>query len=100
MTESVFQKACKRILNEHGHYCVTIHGDGWGNLGTPDLIACVEGKFVTFELKVGKNQLSSAQVIHKKRILGSGGLHFSPRSLKEFEECLRKAVEGGDNQTE
>ncbi|HSH36070.1 hypothetical protein [Schnuerera sp.] len=41
-------------------------------------------------MKVGDNQMSPAQRIHKKRIEKSKGLHFVPRSLNEFIETVEE----------
>jgi Holliday junction resolvase len=90
MSESRLQKSCIEYLKEQGIYCINIHGGGWGARGVPDLIACIGGRFVSFELKVGKNDLEPAQRIHRDRIIKSGGLHFSPRSLNEFIRIVNK----------
>ena len=73
---------------------MNVHGSGWGGKGTPDLITCVNGKFVSFELKVGDNQMSPAQRIHKRRIerSPSNGLHFTPRTLDEFVEIVEGKI--------
>ena len=63
---------------------MNLFGDGWSGKGKPDLIACINGKFVAFELKVGSNDMQDDQKIHKLRIERSGGLHFSPYTLEEF----------------
>lgn len=75
-------------MKQEDIYYINVHGSGWGGKGTPDLIVCANGKFVAFELKVGDNQLSPAQRIHKKRIKRSGGLHYVPRTLDEFKTIL------------
>ncbi len=56
--------------------------------GKPDLIVCIKGQFVAFELKVGANGLQDDQIIHKIRIERSGGLHFSPYSFEEFKKIM------------
>lgn len=95
MSESRLQKSCIEYLKEQDIYCINIHGGGWGAKGVPDLIACIDCEFVAFELKVGNNDLSPAQRIHRDRIIRSGGLHFSPRTLDEFIQIVNE-VRGYD----
>ena len=84
MRENTLQKKCIAHLKELGIYYTNNHGDSWGSRGTPDITACIKGRYVAFELKVGDNQLEPAQVLHKKRIEANGGLHFEIRTLEEF----------------
>lgn len=92
MKENKLQTDCIRYLKQQGIYHINIHGGGWGAKGAPDLIACIDGKFVAFELKVGENEMDSAQEIHRDRILQSGGQHYCPRSLREFMLIVRSEV--------
>jgi hypothetical protein len=82
--EGKLQSKAIEYLQSRGIYYLNLYGDGMSGRGKPDLIACIGGRFVAFELKVGANQMSDAQKIHKLRIERSGGLHFSPYTLEEF----------------
>lgn len=84
MTESKLQDDCISFLKEQGIYYINIHGSGWGSKGSPDLITCINGRFVAFELKVGTNTMEPAQKVHKRRIERNKGLHYCPRTLEEF----------------
>ena len=84
MRESTLQRKCIDHLKELKVYYNNNHGGSWGSRGTPDITACIKGRYVAFELKVGDNQLEPAQVLHKKRIEANGGLHFEIRTLDEF----------------
>lgn len=83
-SESKFQQVCIKYLKSQGIYYINIYGSGRTAKGAPDLIACINGKFVAFELKVDNNDMQPDQRIHKRRIVKSGGQHFCPRSLQEF----------------
>ena len=74
--EKKLQDKTIRYLRERGIYYLNLYGDGRSGKGKPDIIACIGGKFVAFELKVGANDMQADQVIHKRRIERSGGLHF------------------------
>lgn len=87
MRESSLQSRCLSRLKLEG-YVLNIHGGSFGSRGTPDILACIHGKFVAFELKVGDNDLEPAQIIHRKRILRHGGFHFCIRTMEELETAL------------
>jgi hypothetical protein len=75
-----------------GIYYLNLYGDGMSGKGKPDIIACINGKFVAFELKVGENDLQDDQKIHRLRIRRSGGLHFSPYTLDEFKNIVERLL--------
>lgn len=86
--EKRLQDKAIRYLRERGIYYLNLYGDGYSGKGKPDLIVCIKGKFVAFELKVGANNMQDDQIIHKIRIERSGGLHFSPYSFEEFKKIM------------
>lgn len=90
ISESAFQANCIKYANSLNILCINIHGGGWGSKGVPDLILCINGRFVAIELKVGSNTMSPAQVVWKDRINASGGRHYCPRSLPEFKEIINE----------
>lgn len=88
--EKKLQDKAIAYLRGRGIYYLNLYGDGRSGKGKPDVIACINGKFVAFELKVGYNDLQDDQRIHKARIEKSGGLHFSPYTLSEFIEIVEE----------
>lgn len=82
--EKKFQDKAIQYLKDHKIYYINQYGSGWSAKGAPDLVVCINGRFVAFELKVDKNHMQSDQVIHKMRIERSGGLHYTPYTLEEF----------------
>ncbi len=82
--EKKLQDKVIRYLKRRGIYYLNLYGDGMSGKGKPDIITCINGRFVAFELKVGANDMQDDQKIHKVRIERSGGLHFSPYTLSEF----------------
>lgn len=81
--EKKLQDKVVRYLRDRGIYYLNLYGDGRSGKGKPDIIACIKGKFVALELKFGANDMQADQVIHKRRIERSGGLHYTPYSLDE-----------------
>lgn len=91
--ETKLQNLVLKYLKEQGIYCLNLYGDGMSGKGKPDIIACINGRFVAMELKVDKNDMQDDQVIHKLRIERSGGVHCCPRSLYEVKEIVEKIYE-------
>lgn len=92
-SESALQKKCIAYLKERGLYHINVYGGGRTAKGAPDLITCIGGQFVAFELKVDNNQMQPDQVIHKRRIERSGGEHFTPRTIEEFKKIIEELTE-------
>ena len=86
--EKKLQDKAIRYLKGRGIYYLNLYGDGRSGKGKPDIIACINGRFVAFELKVGSNDLQDDQKIHRLRIKRSNGLHFSPYTLEEFKRIV------------
>lgn len=84
MKESKLQDKCIEYLKSQGIYHINIFGSGRTAKGAPDLICCINGRFVAFELKVEDNEMQPDQVIHKRRIERNGGIHYCTRTLEEF----------------
>ena len=82
--EAKLQDKAISYLKGRGIYYLNLYGDGRSGKGKPDIIACINGKFVAFELKVGENDLQDDQKIHRIRIKRSNGLHYAPYTLEEF----------------
>lgn len=88
--ETKLQDDAISYLKKKKIYFLNLHGDGYGGKGKPDLIVCIKGRFIAFELKVGSNRMQDAQKIHKSRIERSGGLHYSPYTLDEFKKIIEE----------
>ena len=86
--EKQLQDKAIRYLRERGIYYLNLYGDGMSGKGKPDIIACINGRFVAFELKVGENDLQDDQKIHRVRIRRSNGLHYSPYTIEEFKNIV------------
>ena len=82
--EKKLQDKAIKYHKDNGIYYINQFGNGWASKGAPDLTVCINGRFVAFELKVGENNLSDAQKLHRLWIKRSGGLHYSPYTVEEF----------------
>lgn len=43
--------------------------------GKSDIVACINGRYVSVECKVGKDRVKSHQAAYRQRIEGAGGLY-------------------------
>lgn len=93
MREAALQSKILEYLKGYGCYCVNVHGSSYIAKGTPDILACYNGKFIAIETKVGKNGTSTAQQIQHKRIIEAGGVVIVPYTFNEFLEHFFKVVQ-------
>lgn len=98
--ETKLQDKAIKYLKSKGIYYINKYGDGRSAKGAPDLITCIGGRFVAFELKVGTNEMQDDQKIHKIRIERSGGLHYSPYTLSEFIGIVESLLEAKNGRSE
>jgi Holliday junction resolvase len=62
------------LLKKHNAYAVNYIGGISANNGTPDILACLNGRFIAIEAKAGKNKPTDLQTLNLKRIDDAGGL--------------------------
>ena len=85
--EHALEKAMIEWLNKSGHYAVAVKSGmieqlrygyhSWVHLapkGTPDIFACIKGKFVGIETKAGKGKPTALQEKNLMNIMGTGGI--------------------------
>lgn len=61
------------VLKEEGAYYFFPATHGYGRSGVPDIIACVNGRFLAIECKAAGGKLTALQVREIKRILACNG---------------------------
>jgi Holliday junction resolvase len=73
--EAAVKSKLKAILKDLNIYYVSPMGTGFGgDVGVPDILACVNGKFIGIECKAGKNKATALQAKHLLKIQQSGGI--------------------------
>ena len=73
MSEQQIQKKILDWLASEGHYCFKVVAAS--KVGVPDIISCVRGRFIAFEVKkpTTKNNVSALQQYNIRKIEESGG---------------------------
>jgi hypothetical protein len=64
----------KKVLDSLGCYHFSPQTGGYGRSGVPDIIACINGRFVGIECKSGTNQPTALQKNNIDRINACKGL--------------------------
>jgi Holliday junction resolvase len=62
------------ILKDEGAYYFFPATHGYGRSGVPDIVACVNGRFLAVECKAGKNKPTALQVREIEAIRKTGGV--------------------------
>lgn len=88
--EKNFENKVKRFLSAEGCYFVKQFGCAFTKSGVPDLLICVNGKFVAVELKATKGKPSMLQLINLEQIKKSGGISMIlyPNDFDKFKNLI------------
>lgn len=88
--ESLVKKKIHALLKKHKAYAVNYIGGISANNGTPDILACLNGRFIGIEAKAGKNKPTDLQTLNLKRIDEAGGLALviNEENLNQLEDIL------------
>lgn len=71
-----------------------IWGGGFQKSGIPDLLACINGIFISIELKASNGRPSDLQKMNTSRINKSNGIGviLYPEGFKEFKELVKGVI--------
>lgn len=85
------------ILKEAGVYYFFPATHGYGRSGVPDIVCCVNGKFLAIECKAGKNKPTLLQVREIETIRRCGGVAVvaNEENWDMLPELIRK-LKGGN----
>ena len=76
-------------------YCFAwkTHGDAYSHKGIPDIIVCLNGRFVAFEVKTPSGKLTMLQQSTLTKINAAKGNAYKVTSLQEVQEYIEKILE-------
>ena len=72
------------------------HGGIYGTSGIPDIIVCIDGRFIALEVKTQKGKTTPLQNDAIRKIRSSGGFAFVVRSMEEAKNAIDSTM-GGKN---
>lgn len=84
------------ILKAEGAYYFFPATHGYGRSGVPDIVACVNGRFLAIECKAGKNKPTALQVreIENIRLVGGVAVVANEENWELVRDVIRK-LKGG-----
>ena len=74
-------------------FCWKEHGDMYSTGGIPDIICCIQGRFVAFEVKTLTGKASGLQKATIRKIQAAGGTACIVRSVYEVQDVLEVLME-------
>jgi len=89
MTEKDIVTAIMRYLKTVPQsFCWKEHGGMYGTAGLPDIICCIGGRFIVFEVKTPKGKLTKLQEITITKIKAAKGKAYKVTSVKDVQSIL------------
>jgi hypothetical protein len=88
--EVLVKKKVHAALKDAGAYAVNYIGGLYATSGTPDILACLHGRFIGIEVKAGKNKPTDLQIHALRQIDNCSGLALviNESNLDYLKECL------------
>ena len=89
--EARVKAKCRKALTEAGAFHFMPVSNGMGRMGIPDLICCLQGRFIAVEAKAGRGKPTLLQLKALREIDEAGGvaLVINEANIDVLEECLR-----------
>lgn len=92
--ESILKKRIKDVLDFEGIFWSAVKGGPHSKPGDPDIIACIDGRFVGIEAKTPTGKVSDIQLLRGRQIVDSGGCFYVIRSEDELWRMILEVREG------
>lgn len=91
LKEKAVENKIKKWLKDKGYWFFKVHGSIFQPSGIPDILACIDGKFVAIEVKRTKGGvISPLQKAQIEKIKENGGIAGVASSMEEFLEILKE----------
>lgn len=89
--EGKVKKKVKDILTDAGAYFFMPATGGYGSSGVPDIVACLNGRFIGIECKANGNKPTALQTKNLNAITKAGGMAYvvDENTIKVFEALVR-----------
>lgn len=92
--EGAVKKKVTTILKALGAYYFYPVTGGYGRSGVPDIICCLNGKFIGIECKAGDNRATTLQLKNIEDIQAAGGFAFivNEDNIDSLERVLKTMI--------
>lgn len=97
--EKQFENKIKKLLKDSGAYTIKYWGGGeFTKAGVPDLLVCLNGRFMGIEIKATRGKPSELQLHNLKQIQKAGGigLLLYPTDFPAFKVLISEIVNTTD----
>ena len=97
-SEKAFENKIKQYLKSQNIWHVKFFANRMTKVGVPDILACVNGRFVAIEVKAEKGKPSEIQLWNIEKIKDSGGIAMVlyPDQFDIFKDLIQDILEGGE----
>lgn len=85
--EKLYENKIKAELKRRGHWYVKYFANRNTRAGVPDLLCCINGKFVALEIKAEAGRVSALQAHQIEEITAAGGIAMTVYP-KDYEKLL------------
>lgn len=88
-----------RLLKQYGAYYFFPASYGMGRSGVPDIVCCLQGRFIGIECKAGKNKPTPLQEKELADIMKAGGIScvVNEDNIPELETILTTVMSKDNN---
>lgn len=99
--EKTFENKIKEYIELMGGWSVKFFANRMTKKGIPDILACIDGKFVAIEVKAQRGKVSNIQKYRINQIINSGGYAFVlyPSGFEDFKLHIRDIISGKADHT-
>lgn len=96
-SEKKFENRIKEFLKSQNCYYVKYFGCGFTKAGVPDLLCCVNGRFVAIEVKAEKGRVAPLQTYNIEQIKKANGIAIVlyPKDFENFKELIKELKNDG-----
>ena len=96
--EKQYENKIKQFLKDNGAYFVKFLGCGFTQAGVPDLLCCLNGRFIAIEVKADKGKPSPLQIHNIEKIRESGGIALIayPKDFPQLVGLIQAVKDGKD----
>mgnify|MGYP000208024567 CR=1 FL=1 len=94
--EKLVKQKVVKLLKAQGIYYFSPMTHGFGRSGVPDIICCIDGKFLGIECKAGNNKPTALQEKEMQAIRDAGGraVVINEHNLTLLGDLLKEMVDG------
>ena len=92
MVETATNRAILRWLRGEGFWATKVHGDPMQERGVPDILACIDGRFLACETKELGEEPSSIQLYQLSKIREALGVTVVPTELGDVQRVVAEIL--------